>query len=403
MLSHFFKINPFEVFPPHLDAVFVEREYIKQGLEIFDNSLTLPIPSEKINVLFWGSKGMGKTTMLQYVKDTYASKLHPLWIVSLPATEKQCLEKIAEELLDDVQKGFIERPIQCKKKLNDSAFRTEAYDHYSAFANSEIARYRSFIHFIDFVTSHSKKQLGIFVDESSSLGRQTTQSEDLRIFLCTLLPHPEVTFFINMLPKPFNIIKNDPVFDRFGCKVCLRPFTLDETHNLLRKRIERNIKNGLKPPAPPYPLEAGLVETLNELGDANPRRMLEIARSAFNNAVKNDEETISLGVLEAGADAAFPQLELILDTTTLQLPPLKKMIFDCLVRYNQLTSSELSDKLGKHRPSISRALKEMMNDKENEIIIKEGRYYMARKLVRATYERVSGKAHELQSWDGSEQ
>ncbi|MFA5113063.1 MAG: AAA family ATPase [Candidatus Margulisiibacteriota bacterium] len=213
------------------------------------------------HLLVMGNKGVGKTTLLKWLAETLAKEFHTVYIPRPTDNFDDLLQYLAQSL--KIKKGRGEK--------------ISIYD-------------------MEELVSKTSRSILLLLDEAHEFGPDFERS------LRTLGDLNGVTFVLGGLMETREKIKRDspPFFDRIIQEVVLHHLSLEETSELIRKRIEDAGGTGFGP------FTADAIENIYKMTNGVPRLILKVCDWVITEAIHNNLETI-----EVGHTANFPQ-----ETTT---------------------------------------------------------------------------------------
>jgi type II secretory pathway predicted ATPase ExeA len=209
------------------------------------------------HILIMGNKGTGKTTLLKWLTETLAKEFLTVYIPRPTDNFDDLLEYLAKQLKIRVGKG---------EKLT-------IYD-LEAFA------------------SKSNMHLLLLLDEAHEFSREFERP------LRSLGDLNGVNLVLAGLMEAADKIKRDspPFYDRIVAQVVLHHLSLDETTELIRKRIENIGGTGLAPFTP----EA--IENIFKMSSGVPRLILKVCDWVITEAIHNN-----LDIIQTVEPANLPQ------------------------------------------------------------------------------------------------
>lgn len=362
-LPNKFDTNPFTlgIKENEISDLFVERDTISQHLKFLNMSFTSSI-SELENFLVMGDKGMGKTTLLNYIKSKFSEHIYPIWIDKFPTTSFKAQKLIINKLYENV--GYYDIPASSSQTLE----RLMEEGRKAKLSNiGEI-----FGKIVSMITKVSEKRIVFFVDESSALGAKSSSGRDLRSFLCNFLFNPSISFIFSILPAPFHAIEDEPVRDRFTMVAILPPFDRDEITELIHKRVVcASTDGGLEKP---YPLTEDTLDSVMDICEGNPRKTIKLLKFAFRCGVSDNQTHISTKHINEAIPMAFPEYSEPYKPIISHLSPLRKKIVELVATEEEkLPSIQIANKLNKHQSMISKYLNQLVED-DYLVKEKEGRH-----------------------------
>ncbi len=199
------------------------------------------------HILIMGKKGVGKTTLLKWLADTLSKEFHAVYIPRPTDNFDDLLEYLAEQLKLKVGKG---------KKIT-------IYD-------------------LEALAGKTSMNILLLLDEAHEFSREFERP------LRSLGDLNGINFVLAGLPEAAAKIKHDspPFYDRIISEVVLHHLSLEETTELIRKRIEDAGGTGLAPFTP----EA--VENIFKMSGGVPRLILKVCDWVTTEAIHNNLETI---------------------------------------------------------------------------------------------------------------
>jgi type II secretory pathway predicted ATPase ExeA len=227
------------------------------GYQTEVNTLFDKIYAKTGHILVMGNKGVGKTTLLKWLAETLGKEFHTVYIPRPTDNFDDLLNYLAQSL--KIKKGRGEK--------------ISIYD-------------------MEELVSKTSKNILLLLDEAHEFGPEFERS------LRTLGDLNGVTFILGGLMETRDKIKRDspPFFDRIIQEVVLHHLTLEETSELIRKRIEEAGGSGFGP------FTADSIENIFKMTNGVPRLILKVCDWVITEAIHNNLETI-----EVSHTATFPQ------------------------------------------------------------------------------------------------
>jgi type II secretory pathway predicted ATPase ExeA/ribosomal protein L40E len=201
------------------------------------------------HLLVMGKKGAGKTTLLKWLADTLSKEFHTVYIPRPTDNFDDLLEYLVKQLKIKVGKG---------EKI--TIYDLEAH------------------------ASKTSMNVLLLLDEAHEINPEFERP------LRSLGDLNGVNFILAGLPEAAAKIKRDspPFYDRIVSEVVLHHLTLEETTELIRKRIEDAGGSGLAPFTP----EA--IENVFKMSSGVPRLILKVCDWVITEAIHNNLETINV-------------------------------------------------------------------------------------------------------------
>jgi type II secretory pathway predicted ATPase ExeA len=241
--QHHWKKNPFtlnalpELFTGHADQVkwIIEKIHAKSG-----------------HVLVMGPIGIGKTTLLKWLEMHLQDGAHALYISRPPKQFGDLLKLIADHLKLKIKKG------------------------------QELTIYN-----IGDQIKKTKRGLILLLDEAHEFDQEIERQ------LRTLGDLDEINFIIAGLPETAEKFKKEfpPIYDRIVAEVILKELTLDETRELIKKRIADAGGHEMEP------FSDAAIERIYELSKGIPRATLKTCDWAVTEAIREGHVKIDTPVM----------------------------------------------------------------------------------------------------------
>ncbi len=201
------------------------------------------------HILVMGDKGVGKTTLLKWLADSLSKEFHTVYIPRPTDNFDDLLEYLAKQLKIKVSKG---------EKIT-------IYD-------------------LEALASKTNVHVLLLLDEAHEFNPEFERP------LRSLGDLNGINFILAGLPEAADKIKRDspPFFDRIISQVVLQHLSLEETTELIRKRIEDAGGSGLSPFTP----EA--IENIFKMTHGVPRSILKVCDWVVVEAIHNNLECIQV-------------------------------------------------------------------------------------------------------------
>ncbi|MFC1637541.1 AAA family ATPase [Candidatus Margulisiibacteriota bacterium] len=211
------------------------------------------------HILVYGDKGVGKTTLLRWLTNNLKKDNHAIYVARPPVKFDDLLNFIVSELKIKGQKG--------KYSLYD----------------------------LEGLIKKTKKPLVILIDEAHEVSVEIEQQ------MRSLGDIEGVNIVFGGLPETRDKMKKEspPLFDRIVLETYIDHLTLEETTDLIRKRIENAGGHDVKP----FTNEA--IENIFKMSKGRPRMILKVCDWVIADAIKNN-----LDVIGADMGKNFPTHEL---------------------------------------------------------------------------------------------
>lgn len=285
--------NPFsfKILPQLFVGYAEERESITQGIQNGDKFIIL-----------LGPTGSGKTTLLKHVLDKF--KDHRLIYLPKPPKQAEDWVTIFHELL---RPGFFSRLFH----------RSNGVDLYNL---SDRLNNRL-----------EKRKCLLFVDECHEASLESLE------WLRTITDQVEnLTLVMAGLPVFENTLKDqlETFLRRFSVRVDLRSLSPAETRELVKKRIEQVGGEDIKP------FTSSTMEYIHQKTGGFPRDVLKVCNELSQKAVAKGLTAIDADFLK---EADIPT-RVSKDSIEL-LPPRQKLILDTLLKHQELTPTEIVQKI----------------------------------------------------------
>jgi general secretion pathway protein A len=226
--------------------------YQTQVATIFDK-----VYAKSGHLLIMGNKGVGKTTLLKWLAETLSKEFHTVYIPRPTDNFDDLLDYLAKQLKLKVNKGE----------------KTTIYD-------------------LEALAGKTNMNILLLLDEAHEF------SEAFERPLRSLGDLNGVNFILAGLTETGARIKqmSPPFYDRIIQEVVLHHLSLEETSELIRKRIEDAGGSGFGP------FTADSIENIYKMTNGVPRTILKVCDWVITEAIHNNLETI-----EVGNTANFPQ------------------------------------------------------------------------------------------------
>lgn len=212
----------------------------------------LAIILEKINtasghILIIGGLGTGKSTLLQWLEKNLKEKFETIYVIRPPSRP--------DDLIDLVSSTIAQKTTHTRK--------------YSVYDFQELCK-------------HHKRPILILLDEAHEF------SEGFEQFLRTLGDLPNILLVMAGLPQAREKLKRDlpALFDRIVESLLLGSLTLDETKELIEKRIVHSGGSGFGPFSPTA------IEKVFDLSCGIPRGIIKIADWVITKAMHSSKNVI---------------------------------------------------------------------------------------------------------------
>lgn len=209
------------------------------------------------HILVYGDKGVGKTTLLRWLADNLKSENHAIYVARPPIKFDDLLNLVVAELKGG---GF---------------GRKKQYSLYE----------------IEGLVKKQKKPVIILLDEAHEFTAEIEQQ------MRSLGDIQGLNFILAGLPETREKIKKDspPFFDRIVLESYIDHLNLEETNEMIKKRIEDVGGQGVKP----FTSEA--IQNIYKMSKGRPRMILKVCDWVMTDAIRND-----LDVIEEEAGKDFP-------------------------------------------------------------------------------------------------
>jgi type II secretory pathway predicted ATPase ExeA len=210
------------------------------------------------HVLVYGEKGVGKTTLLRWLTDNLKKDNHAVYVARPPLNFDDLIRLVAAEL-----KG-----------------RNKKYSLYE----------------LEGLVKKTRKPVVILLDEAHEVTPEIEQH------MRSLGDIEKINHVLAGLPETREKIKKDSpaFFDRVVLETHIDHLSLEETRELMRKRIENAGGKGIKP------FTSESIESIYTLSKGRPRMILKVCDWVIAEAIKDN-----LDVIGAEAGKGFPQHELV--------------------------------------------------------------------------------------------
>ena len=209
------------------------------------------------HILVYGDKGVGKTTLLRWLADNLNRENHAIYVARPPIN------------FDDLIRLVV------------SALRGSSRKKYSLYEVEELVK-------------KAKKPVVLLIDEAHEVTPEIEQQ------MRSVGDIQGVNLVLAGLPETREKIKRDspPLFDRIILESYIEHLSLEETRDLIKKRIESVGGQEIKP----FTNEA--IENIFKMSKGRPRMILKVCDWVMTDAIRNNLEVIGA---EAGKD--FPHGE----------------------------------------------------------------------------------------------
>lgn len=242
------KSNPFTL-EIHTESFVPQKDEIEKIISNIEN--------RHKHILITGSTGVGKTTLLRWIKTKYNS----FYIPKPPLEDKEIITVFRTEIL---KKGFFERLLNREDDLNLYNL-TERYNN----------RYKG-------------EPMLLLIDEAHETRLQTLewirslteQMEGLTLIL-TGLPRLKTEYLRHL----------ETLMQRITADIELKSLTREETIELMKKRIDLMGGKGIEP----FTIDSA-IEIYNQTGGF-PREILKMCDSLIDKALEENKRTIDLSVI----------------------------------------------------------------------------------------------------------
>jgi type II secretory pathway predicted ATPase ExeA len=223
------------------------------------NAIIDKLSSRSGHVLVYGGKGVGKTTLLRWLADNLKQDNHAIYVARPPINFEDLLNFIVLDLKGKGQKG-----------------------KYSLYELEELVK-------------KAKKPVVMLIDEAHEVTPEIEQQ------MRSLGDIHGVNLVLAGLPETREKIKREspPLFDRIVLETSIDHLTLEETRDLIKKRVEDAGGQDVKP----FTNEA--IENIFKMSKGRPRMILKVCDWVLADAIKNNLEVIGA---EMGKD--FPKHDL---------------------------------------------------------------------------------------------
>ena len=210
------------------------------------------------HILVYGDKGVGKTTLLRWLAANLKKDNHAIYIARPPINFDDLMRYVVADL-----KG------NSKKK-------------YSLYELEELVK-------------KAKKPVVVLIDEAHEVQAEIEQQ------MRSLGDIERVNLVLAGLPETRDKIKRDspPLFDRIVLECYIDHLSLEETRDLIKKRIEAAGGKDVKP------FTNDAIENVFKMSKGRPRMILKVCDWVVADAIKNNLEEIGADI---GKD--FPKAEL---------------------------------------------------------------------------------------------
>ena len=207
------------------------------------------------HILVYGEKGVGKTTLLRWLSENLKKDNHAIYIARPPINFSDMLRCIADEL-----------------KVKGHKRTCSLYE-------------------LEELIKNAKKPVIILLDEAHEVTAEVEQQ------MRSLGDIEGVNHVLAGLPECREKLKKDspPFFDRVVLETYIDHLSVEETRDLIRKRIEAVGGEGVKP------FTAEAIENIFKMSKGRPRMILKVCDWVIAEAIKNDLDVIGV---EVGKD--FP-------------------------------------------------------------------------------------------------
>ncbi|MBU0687128.1 MAG: AAA family ATPase [Candidatus Margulisbacteria bacterium] len=207
--------------------------------------------SKSGHILVLGPLGIGKTTLLKWLEIYFSGELNAIYISRPPKVFEDLLKLIAEEL-----------GINTKKK--------------------DLTVYN-----IGEYIAQTKKGLVLLLDEAHEF------EPDIERPLRTLGDLDDINFVIAGLPETAEKFKKEfpPIYDRLVAEETLKPLSLDETIELIKRRIKDAGGHGV------IPFTQKAVEKIYSLSKGMPRAVIKTCDWAVAQAIREEHDKIDAQII----------------------------------------------------------------------------------------------------------
>ncbi len=211
------------------------------------------------HILVYGDKGVGKTTLLRWLAENLKKDNHAVYVARPPIKFEDLVNQVVVELKGRGQKG-----------------------KYSLYEVEELVK-------------KAKKPVVMLIDEAHEITAEIEQQ------MRSLGDIHGVNLILAGLPETKEKIKRDspPLYDRMVLETYIEHLSLEETRDMIRKRIEDAGGQDVKP----FTNEA--IENIFKMSKGRPRMILKVCDWVIADAIKNNLEVIGA---EVGKD--FPKGEI---------------------------------------------------------------------------------------------
>jgi Cdc6-like AAA superfamily ATPase len=280
-----FKYNPFIPAPLGESnmSLFVGRE------KEIDRAI-LAMGNRK-NIMISGWKGMGKTSILNYIKATAKSEKILVGYLPFPPTEERpfFLEILSSLLRENMAHTDDQRIYVIREHIN------RYYKSPAAYPTNLIIQ--EIMEAIDCYSQGNEDfPFVVFIDEAQKMAEQKTRNS-LQVTLCDLMFKPNFLFVCAGMTSFFKL-SEQPDFaigDRFHPEgdIILSPFNNNDVKDLIDKRLRLAAIN--YPDNFVNPFVPGVVARVYEYSEGNPREVISLCGLLFEHYISSGritEETV---------------------------------------------------------------------------------------------------------------
>jgi type II secretory pathway predicted ATPase ExeA len=210
------------------------------------------------HILVYGDKGVGKTTLLRWLVDNLKQENHAVYVARPPLN------------FDDLIRLVV------------SALKGSSRKKYSLYEVEDLVK-------------KAKKPVVLLIDEAHEVTAEIEQQ------MRSLGDIERVNLVLAGLPETREKIKKDspPLFDRIILEVSIEHLSLEETQDMIKKRIEDAGGQDVKP------FTNDAINNIFKMSRGRPRMILKVCDWVIADAIKNNLEVIGG---EVGKD--FPKGEI---------------------------------------------------------------------------------------------
>lgn len=281
---------------PFRDEPLTENEiHLLAGRQSELNEM-IQIIGERRNILITGVKGIGKTTVLHYLKgQAKKENIIVAWLDAPSLSERQFFLNVLLSIFE--QNNKIDE--------NCDSYKEKIYKYEKSPAQYPT---RKIINDITFITEKYKRAdypLLVFVDEFHRLMLSSNYSSyGLIVNLCNTMFNKKFVFvcasLISTAEREYDNPSKGALMDRFTAVLSLKPFELNDTIQLINKRIESvKISN--------FSIPNATIAAIYEHSEGTPREIISICDSLLRQALHNKELTpniVKKTVTSLGLDPA---------------------------------------------------------------------------------------------------